>query len=114
MGSEHPKAAMKRLVVLKDLVDDLTSFVRAPDRLDAATAVLGTILPSNNLGLIKTMSSRRASGTIYDSNQEDTGEEATGEDDAMDDDKMSALAWIKEEILVISERGFFSCTRDGN
>ena len=99
-----PQGSPEEACGVEDLVDDLTSFFTASDRLDVATAVLGTILPSNNQELIRTMSSRGVSSTTHDPNQVNTHDEDTIEEDAIEDEEMSALAWIKEEILVMSEQ----------
>ncbi|GKZ40194.1 hypothetical protein AbraIFM66950_003183, partial [Aspergillus brasiliensis] len=55
-----PRAFTKRLMELKELIDDLTSFFRAPETLELAPTVLGTILPSNDRCLMQTLRSEDA------------------------------------------------------
>jgi Prion-inhibition and propagation len=97
-----PRAARKSLVVLKELVDDLTNFFRAPESLDLAPTVLGTILPSNDQELVKEMGTYTESKKPGDVVQNTEGE--VNEDLNEDEMQMSALAWIKGAVSAISDR----------
>ena len=100
---DTPRAARKSLVVLKDLVDDLTSFFRAPESLDLAPTVLGTILPSNDRELVKAM------GTYNESNKQKDNSQSIDEYGDEDVNKaerqlLSALAWVKEAVSAMADR----------
>jgi hypothetical protein len=82
-GSRGPRPPWSGSLVIQ-LVEELVTFFRSPLTSDVAVLVQGTILPSNEWEFFRTMQSEVASS---------------------DEQSLSALAWYREQIHVMNERG---------